>query len=297
MGTQPTGPSVRRGAGLGEYLKRAFLYRWNMLMLLGGVAAALLSPWPDALLPLVAAGELLYLSQMVYRPRFREAVDAQVYKQARESAVAAPRSVQDIVAALPAESQRRFQQLRARCLEMRVIAQGVRGRTGAELPPAEDLSAPALDRLLWVFLRLLTSQQALNRFLQGVDAGQIRARLDEAKTRLEAQRGGDERIVRSLQDSIAAQEMRLDNFQKAQQNAEFVRIELDRIEAKIQALTEASVNRQDPDFLSSQIDAVSESMQSTERAISELQQITGLVDEMEEPPAILGADLGKVAQR
>ncbi len=299
MGTQPTGPSLPgRGAGLGEYVKRAFLYRWNVLVFLGGVAAALLSPWPDALLPLVAAGELLYLSRMVYTPRFREAVDAQAYKQAKQSAAgAASRPVHDIVGALPAESQRRFSQLRARCLEMRAIAQGVRGRTGAELPPAEDMSASALDRLLWVFLRLLTSQQALNRFLQGIDAGQIRARLDEAKARLEGQRGGDERILRSLEDSIAAQTMRLDNYQKAQQNAEFVRVELDRIEAKIQALTEASVNRQDPDFLSSQIDAVSESMQSTEKAISELQQITGLVDEMEEPPAILGADLGKVVQR
>jgi hypothetical protein len=36
-------------------------------------------------------------------------------------------------------------------------------------------------------------------------------------------------------------------------------------------------------------------MQTTERAISELQQITGLVDELQEPPAILEADLGKVA--
>ena len=38
-------------------------------------------------------------------------------------------------------------------------------------------------------------------------------------------------------------------------------------------------------------------MRSTEMAISELQQITGLVDEIEEPPAILESDLGKVTQR
>jgi hypothetical protein len=34
-------------------------------------------------------------------------------------------------------------------------------------------------------------------------------------------------------------------------------------------------------------------MQSTEEAISELQQITGLVDQMQEPPAILAADIGR----
>jgi len=297
MGTQNKPPLLAGGAGVAQYLKRAFLYRWNVLVFLGGVAAAVLSPWPDAMLPLAVAGELVYLSHMVSSRRFRRAVDAQVYEESRQAASRAPRTLAEIVTALPEEARRRFQFLRDRCLEMRTIAHGVRGRAAAQLPPADDLGASALDRLLWVFLRLLVSQEALQRFLQGTDPAQIRARLDQARAFLEARRGDDERIIRSLEDGIAAQEMRLDNYQKAQKNAEFVRVELDRIEAKIQALTEASVNRQDPDFLSSQIDLVSESMQSTEKAISELQQITGLVDEMQEPPAILESDLGKVTQR
>jgi chemotaxis protein histidine kinase CheA len=91
--------------------------------------------------------------------------------------------------------------------------------------------------------------------------------------------------------------MRLDNYQKAEKNAEFVRVELDRIEAKIHAVTEAAVNRQDPDFLTSQIDSVTETMQSTEKAITELQHITGLVDELQEPPVILDATMDRVQQR
>jgi hypothetical protein len=288
----------KTGAGLGEYLKRAFLFRWNVLGFAAAVAASLLSTRPDALLPLVAAGELVYLVGLMASHKFREAVDAQVYKESKQMAASqGQRSIQQIVGALPPESRRRFEQLRGRCLEMRSIAHGVRGRTGEAPPPAEDLSSSALDRLLWVFLRLLTSQEALHRFLDRTDPAEIRSRLQEAKARLEAQKGGDERIIRSLEDSVAAQQMRLDNYQRAENNAEFVRIELDRIEAKIQALTEASVNRQDPDFLSSQIDSVAENVQSTEKAIRELQQITGLVDEMQEPPVILDADLGQVTQR
>jgi hypothetical protein len=61
-------------------------------------------------------------------------------------------------------------------------------------------------------------------------------------------------------------------------------------------LAESSVNRQDPDALSNQIEGVSESVRSTETAIKELQQITGIVDQMQEPPAILEADWRKVAQ-
>src|SRR6185295_901887 len=107
------------------------------------------------------------------------------------------------------------------------------------------------------------------------DAVEIRTRLDEAKARLD-QTGGDERIIHSLQDSVAAQEQRLDNYERAQKNADFVRVELDRIEAKIHALTESSVNRQNPDLLSSQIDFFFNDTPSTEKAISELQEITGL---------------------
>jgi hypothetical protein len=35
-------------------------------------------------------------------------------------------------------------------------------------------------------------------------------------------------------------------------------------------------------------------MQSTEKAISEMQQITGIVDELAEPPMILERNTGKV---
>lgn len=289
-------PAAGRSAGMGEYVKRAFLYRWNLLLFVGAVGAAILSPWPDALLPIVAAAEITYLASIVGIPKFRNAIDASVHQEAKQQAgTVVGQGVQEIIGRLSFDSRKRFEQLRARCLEMRAIASEVRGKTAGP-SPGDDLSTPALDRLLWVFLRLLVSQEALDRFLQRTNVEEIRTRLSEAQSRLEAHSGGDERITRSLQDSVAAQQQRLDNHERARGNSEFVRIELDRIEAKIYALTESSVNRQDPDVLSSQIDSVAESMQSTERAISELQQLTGIVDEMQEPPAILQADLRKVQQ-
>jgi hypothetical protein len=196
------------------------------------------------------------------------------------------------MSSLSPEERRRFETLRSRCLEMRSLARGVGGQSNS---PTEDLSTPALDRLLWVFLRLLVSQQGLDRFLRSTSDAEIRTRLAEIKTRLEGA-PQDDRFKRSLQDSAAAQELRLQNYKKAGDNAEFVRLELDRIEAKIQALAESSINRQDPDALTSQIEGVTESVQSTETAMRELQQITGIVDQMQEPPAILEADLRRVAQ-
>ncbi len=207
----------------------------------------------------------------------------------------APVSLVAVLSGLPREARERFERLHARCVEMRAIAAGVRGAAGDGGGTAEEIRTPGLDRLLWLFLRLLLSRTALDRFLQSIDDHDLTTKLDELKKSLAAaQAEGDERIVRSLQDSLAMAELRLDNFGRAKKNADFVSVELDRIEGKIQALAEMAVNRQDPDFLSSQVDSAAESMRQTEKAVSELQHLTGLADQLEEPPAILETDLREV---
>ena len=273
------------------------MFRWNLLFFFGGLAGAALTPLPGVLLPLVAAGELTYLAGLITIPRFRAAIDAKVHSQTRQKgpAVSQPQpSLVAMLSGLPAEARRRFEGLHARCVEMRAIAVGVRGAADS-IGSADEIRTPGLDRLLWLFLRLLLSKTALDRFLATMNNQEISARLEQLRKDLaNAQKGGDERIVRSLQDSIAMAELRLDNSERARKNAEFVSIELDRIEGKIQALAEMAVNRQDPDFLSTQVDSAAESMRQTEKAVSELQHLTGLADELQEPPAILETDLREV---
>jgi hypothetical protein len=279
-----------------DYLREAFLFRWNLLFLLGGAAAAALTPVASVLLPLVAAGELAYLTGLVSVPRFRAAIDAKVHAEGGASGAPSapaqpPVSLVTMLGSLPVDARARFQRLHARCLEMRSIAAGVRGAAGDPGGSAEEIRTPGLDRLLWLFLRLLLSKGALDRFLQTMNEPEITARLADLRKNLEAAKGGDDRILRSLQDSIASGELRLDNYARAKKNAEFVSIELDRLEGKIQALAEMAVNRQDPDFLSNQVDSAADSMRQTEKAVSELQHLTGLADQLEEPPAILETDL------
>jgi hypothetical protein len=302
--TKPPTEDPRRGvtqpAGMPGYLKEAFFFRWNLLFFVGGTAAAALTPLAPVLLPLVGAAELTYLAGLISVPRFRAAIDAKVHAAAgarTENAApqAAPVSLVSMLAGLPSESRSRFERLHARCLEMRGIAAGVRGAAGDQASSGEEIRTPGLDRLLWLFLRLLLSKAALDRFLRTMNEQEITSRLDELrKTLATAQSEKDERVIRSLQDSVAMGELRLDNFARARKNAEFVTIELDRIEGKIQALAEMAVNRQDPDFLSSQVDSAAESMRQTEKAVSELQHLTGLADQLEEPPAILETDLREV---
>ncbi|HMF95302.1 MAG TPA: hypothetical protein VKE96_13440, partial [Vicinamibacterales bacterium] len=204
-------------------------------------------------------------------------------------------SIVTMLSGLPADARTRFERLHTRCVDMRGIAAGVRGAAGDPNAGAEEIRTPGLDRLLWLFLRLLLSKTALDRFLASMDEPQINTRLADLRKSLEtAKTGGDERIVRSLQDNLASTELRLDNFTRAKKNAEFVSIELDRIEGKIQTIAEMAVNRQDPDFLSSQVDSAADSMRQTEKAVSELQHLTGLAGELAEPPPIMETDFRRV---
>jgi hypothetical protein len=299
----PPPPNEPEVTGLRAYIKHAFLYPWNLLFFVGGAALAAMSPYPDALIPIVGGLELAYLTGLTSLPRFRTAIDARLAKKAREaSATKTPsgssQSLDKILESLPSPALRRFLLLRQRCFEMRSITSGIRGQTDDTPDSAESIRTPALDRLLYLFLRLLVSQNGLDRFLRSTSEKDLDAKLTDIRARFEAAKtAGDERVTRSLQDSLADAELRLDNYRKAAKDADFVAIELDRIETKIQALVEMGVSRQDPDYLSHQVTAAAESMQHTEAAVNQLQHLTGLADEINEPPAILEANIGGLVAR
>lgn len=302
-----------RKAGLVRYLKEAFLFRWNLLVLGGATAAAVISGRADIALPLIAAAEVSYLAGLATLPRFQSAIDAKAHAETRElggataarltgGAAAAQSNARDrlleVLRSLSEERRNRFLRLRARCVEMQRIANAVRGDTRDASGASHELRTPALDRLLWVFLRLLLSDQAISAFLAAADEKSIDRSLAELKERekrrtdqLDDALEPDDRLLRSIRDSIATAELRKDNLSKARDNAEFVQSELDRIENKIAAVTEMAISHTDPDSLSVQVDAIADGVSQTEATIRELQAITGMTSEAESAPSILEASL------
>lgn len=292
------------GSSLLSYVKAAFLYRWNLLFFLGGLAFSAMSGYGDALIPILSGLEIAYLTGLSSLPRFRTAIDAQIAANRRRQALG-PRgdddsqlSLQRLIESLPPAAVRRFLALRNRCFEMRTIASGVRGHMGKTEDSSEDIRTPALDKLLFLFLKLLLTQYGLSRFLGSTSEKELAAKVDDVKVRLAAaEKDKDERVANSLKDSLADAELRLENYRKSTKDAEFVAVELDRIETKIQALIEMGVSRQDPEYLSTQVSAAAESMQHTEDAVNQLQHLSGLADQLDEPPAILEADIGRMVSR
>ncbi len=76
---------------------------------------------------------------------------------------------------------------------------------------------------------------------------------------------------------------------KARENYQLIEVEIDRLENKIRSLSEMAVNRQEPEFISSEVDHVASSMLDTERTMNELQFATGLNPVDNEPPELLRA--------
>lgn len=282
-------------AGLRKYIRKAVRIPWNLLAFIGGLFGATLSPWPDALMPLVVAAELAFIGGMISMKRFRDAVDAEEYAKLRGdgSPGRLPSSaLSDMLANLPPEVRLRFHKLRLRCIEMQKLAAGAGGKSMVTITDG-DLRRDSLDRLLWIFLRLLVTQESLRRFLRSTSELMLSEKVTDLEGQLtKAESDKDERLIASLKDSVALAHLRLDNYRKADKNAQFVMVELDRIESKIQTLTELMVNRQDPDLLTSQVDQAAQSMTDTESTIKELQAITGMADQLVEPPPILEAELG-----
>jgi hypothetical protein len=289
--------------GFGKYLKAAFTNHWNLLVFLGGAGFALLSGRADIFLPIVAAGELAYLGLLGSHSKFQDYVDAQAAKAQRaETSTASQQSLQYIMRALPKDLLQRFQSLRTQCLDLRQIAIDLkRPGLGAVDAPLEQLQTSGLDRLLWVHLRLLYTQFALSTFLKKTDVDQIQSSIDNLEKQIAKLPADDndprrQRVRAALQDNLETSRNRLANLTKAKENYQLIELEIDRLENKIRSLSEMAVNRQEPEFISSEVDHVASSMVDTERTMNELQFATGLNAVDAETPELLQAQ-ATVVQR
>lgn len=278
--------------GLKKYLTAAFLNQWNLLAFLGGMAFALISGQMDVAAPLVLAGEIAYLGLLGTHPKFQRAVDAQEAKGRREDGTdAVQQTAKRILSELPKKLVQRFEDLLARCTELRQISVRMREPEQAgEAPPLDDVQLASLDRLLWMYLRLLYTQYALSQFLQKTSVAEIEANISQLEERLKNMPAtGDERqqrVFKVVEDNLKTSRARLENYQKAKENHELMSLEIDRLENTIHSLSELAVNRQEPNFISGQIDQVAASMVQTEKTMGELQFVTGLHADEAVPPIL-----------
>ena len=286
--------------GLGKYIKKAFLFHWNLLAFAGGMGFAVLSGHPDVFAPVVLAAETAYLGFLGTHPRFQRHVDSQEHKAARAQANAD--AVVRLMRALPPAQLRRFQALKERCLSVRQIAEQLRAPDGeAPIRSLDELQLADLDRLLWIYLRTLYTQHMLERFFQSTSMQEIQSeikRLEERIRRLdkEPESANRTRIRQSLQGNLETGKSRLANLEKARENYDLLQAEIENLETKIQSITELAINRSDAEAITGQVEQITQGLVRTEQTINDLGFATGGESFDLTVPSILAREVGGGAQ-
>jgi hypothetical protein len=280
--------------GFGKYITTAFANRWNILALFGGLGIVAITGSVEVVLPLVAAAEIAYLGLLGTHPKFQSYVDAQLAaKDRKEKGHTSHQALKQIMQLLPPQALNRFEKLRSQCLELRQIAADISHSPTANVgAPLDSMQLAGLDKLLWIFLRLLFTEHSLGKFLERTNPRLIQQEINSYDQRIKKLDANDasahtQKMRHTLQDSLKTCQDRLANYEKAKANHELVQLELDRLENKIKSLAELSVNRQEPDFISGQVDQVAGSMLETEKTMNELQFATGLAPLDEEVPELV----------
>ncbi|HOX39328.1 MAG TPA: hypothetical protein PL033_15210 [Candidatus Brocadiia bacterium] len=269
-----------------QYAKTAFLWRWNLLFFGTGVVFSFLSGAPSQVLPIVTALELAYMGTLYASPRFRKAVDAAGRPKRRQPTN--DELMTQIRETLTGKEWTRFQALRNRCESLNAIGRQLRGPGGQEDDTAiGDMRREALDRLLWMFLKLLLSKNALDRFLATADTSAIRKDMADCEGQLAEARkqNRNEALLRAMEDKLDTMRQRLANFEQAGENRDTVQAELDRVEQKIAAVSEGTLSANDPGAFSAQVDGIAAGITIADEAVRGLDAPLHFQDDT--PPTFL----------
>jgi hypothetical protein len=246
-----------------DYVKAAFRRRARV-PLLGHLPLNQLALFAFALLGLAnpgfwflgAALEAAYLVLLSGNGSFQKLVQGEaLLRQKRGS----ERKVARAIDRLSQASAERYRRLLLEC----------RSIVGVDAPldregMFEDMRAGSLNQILWLFLRLLSSREAVQTTLAQVDRKALEADVQRLEEKL-GKADPEGALARSLQASLEIQRKRLENLGRAKSSLEVIEAELERIEHQVRLIREESAVSGGPEVLSSRLDAVSSTLAETSK--------------------------------
>lgn len=227
--------------------------------------------------------ELAYLGALATNERFQRLVHATQQSQTRKQWQV---TVDDLVRQLNQEGQRRYRTLESRCRS--ILDQQQRTVAG---PAGLQAQGESLNRLLWVFLRLMLTRQAIDRIVQEAtggneDSNRLQERIQNLQARLKEESIGEE-LRKSLAGQVEILQQRVEKRREARDKLAFLDAELVRIEEQAELVREQAVLSTDPQTVSQRIDQITATLGGTSQWINEQQKIYGAVEDLlAEPPAL-----------
>ena len=226
--------------------------------------------------------ELAYLWILGSNPRFQRLAAASQRLMSRRQWLL---KVEDALKQLNTYDLQRYRNLEMRCRallqqqhEINTPTQGL------------DTQGEGLGRLLWVYLRLLLTKQAINRVIRGSGVaaegtGTLEERIAGLQTRLKEPLSED--LRKSLTGQIEILQQRLEKRQEAKEKLAFLDAELTRIQEQVELVREQAVLATDSETLSERIDQITTTLGSTTQWIADQQKLYGAVEDlMSEPPPL-----------
>ncbi len=226
--------------------------------------------------------ELAYLGILSGNARFRRLVQALEEQRVRGAWQA---KVDDLVRRLDVDGQQSYRALEVRCRSILEL-QSHSGAAGSGLQEQGE----GLGRLLWIYLRLLLTRQAIARMIRESAADDPGERLPERIRLLEeqlqrAEIGED--LRKSLSGQIEILQQRMEKRREAREKLAFLDAELARIREQIELIREQAVLATDPEVVSRRIDQIAETLGGTTQWVREQQRIYGAVEDLlSEPPPL-----------
>ena len=223
--------------------------------LLGGAAMLVAPPVGGAIWLLGGATELGYLYSLSGNSRFQAHIRRLEKYGEQQSAEVMKTAVLD---ELSERARERYAALEQQCLDLQS-----KSKPGAALGAGmSELHVTGLGQLLWIFTRLLATGETLRGYLASGAHKQIVHQIRDLEKEL-TEEGMDERVRKSKQSTLDILNRRYERLKAAAKQVKFIDSELERIEQQVTLLREEALLNRDPDFLSTRIDAVTDTLGET----------------------------------
>jgi hypothetical protein len=224
----------------------------------------------------IGAGlELAYLLTLASNGRFQRFVDA---KQSLGSQSQSLARKGDLLTHLSAEDKQRFAEFEQRAQSILSLQ---RQTSTTTLAGIEEQNA-GLNRLSWMYLRLLAARRVIEHVLENADVVD-RQDLEARRSVLEKQAQDeaiDAEIRRSLTSQIEILTQRMEKRDEAERKLGFLDAEIERLEQQVELIREQAALSTDPAQLSRRIDEISASLGTTSQWIRDQQQVFGAMDDL-----------------
>ncbi|MCB1054284.1 MAG: hypothetical protein KDD11_02080 [Acidobacteria bacterium] len=258
-----------------DYLKAAFFRRYPVpflgampvnQMALG--AFAVLGIANPGFWLLGAAAEITYLLSLAGSERFQKLLQGEHLQQTQQRS---NRKLVDAIARLKPEARLRYAQLLEQAKGIADPAAAIEDDGPVKL---QEVRSGSLSQLVWIFLRLLISRQALEETLERVDRPALEAEIQRLDERLQGETE-ETALVRSLKGTLEIQKKRLENLAKAEESRLVIDAELKRIERQVELIREETALTGRAEVLSDRLDSVSVTLNETNRWMEQNAEIFG----------------------